>query len=407
MTERKSYDEIIEAHPEFKGVIHENSWNFIGFSDEGTLEYLKGLWIKNIRKNAKKGLWKKHKGIYNSCSGLGMNKAVIMVGAGQSFNKNKHVLKQIHDYDAIKDWENRDFIIVASNHQFKPLLKMGIIPDFVAIADASDVIMDQLCKDIPKEGQHCTLLAGMHCDPSVLSRWHAQGREIKFYMAATKGLDKVFKECTGEDAGSHTVLQGGCVSNTVWSIGLKHFKSSVYIALGNDLSFPLKDTITEQRASYYADGDYSSNAVGTGTGRDEAQSEKQWMGFSFEDGMLYTASSGLKKSSNINIAPVGTNYTLWVYKTWLEGNVLGTAKTGGYHYYNCSEGGIAGVMCRDEKAEDMSSPDNWFLMDEVCKPWHTKKLEDAVEQFRTGKDMYTKWKKRGVIKIPARSAAAF
>jgi hypothetical protein len=46
--------------------------------------------------------------------------------------------------DGVKSWFDRNFIILASNHQLKPLLNMGIIPDFVMVADASDVVMDQL-----------------------------------------------------------------------------------------------------------------------------------------------------------------------------------------------------------------------------------------------------------------------
>ena len=74
---------------------------------------------------------------------MGFNKALIGVGAGQSFNKNKDILKKLTDWDGIKSWQDRNFVIMAANHQFKPLLKMGIIPVFVVVADASDVVMEQ------------------------------------------------------------------------------------------------------------------------------------------------------------------------------------------------------------------------------------------------------------------------
>ena len=385
--EKKDYDLMLKDHPEFKHVISKKNWEFIGHSDKGTVGYLWDLWAGNIRKNVKNKLWKKHGSLAGDCIELGLNKAIIGVGAGSSFNKNKDVLKRVVDWDGVKSWKDRNFIIVASNHQFKPLLNMGIIPDFVIVADGSDVVMDQLTKNIPDKARNVTLLAGLHCSPKVLRRWSRQGRDIRFYLTHTKGLDEVFEEETKLKADRHIILQGGNVINTTWSIGLRYFRSSVFLAVGNDLSFPLKNTMKEQRSGYYADGDYSTNAKETGTGRDEAKSEKMWMSFNLGKRLVYT--NELKTQYDVSIDPVGTTYTLWVYKTWLEANVIGmqTKSDVSYHYYNCSEGGIAGVMCKDDSNEGLAKESNWFLMDEVCKKWHTRTLEDAVGEFLKAKDM--------------------
>jgi hypothetical protein len=146
--------------------------------------YLKDLWCENIRENVKSRLWKKHRGVARDCIGMGFNKAVVAVGAGQSFNKNRHILKKLTDLDGIRDWEDRNFIIIASNHQYKPLLRMGIIPDFVIAVDGSDVIYDQLCTDIPEIGRHTVFLAGLQCSNKVLKEWDKQGREIRFFLPA-------------------------------------------------------------------------------------------------------------------------------------------------------------------------------------------------------------------------------
>ena len=167
----EKWDELIKVHPEFEGVISKNSWEFIGKSDRRTVDHFKKYWGRNIRENIKNKLWKKHGGLADDCVGLGKNKAIIGVGAGQSFNLNKSVLKQLNDFDGVKPWKDRNFIIVASNHQYKPLLNMGIIPDFVILADGSEVVMTQLNEDVPKSGQHSVLLAGLHCSPKVLRRW--------------------------------------------------------------------------------------------------------------------------------------------------------------------------------------------------------------------------------------------
>jgi len=383
---KKDYDLMLKDHPEFKHVISRKNWEFIGHSDKGTVGYLWDLWAANIKKNISNKLWKRQGSLAGDCIELGLNKAVIGVGAGTSFNKNKEVLKRLTDWDGVKSWNDRNFIIVASNHQFKPMLDMDIIPDFVILADGSDVVMEQLTKDIPEKARNVTLIAGLHCSPRVLKKWTKQGRDIRFYLPHTKGLDNIFEEETKLKAEPYVLLQGGNVLNTAWSVGLRYFRSSVFFAVGNDLSFPLKDTINERRESYYADGDYSTNAKETGTGRDEAKSEKKWMGFELGKRLIYT--KDLKTQYDVGIDPVGTTQTLWVYKTWLEANVIGMQSKSdiAYHYYNCSEGGIAGVMCKDDSDKGLPIEENWFLMDEVCKRWHTRTLKDAISEFLKAKD---------------------
>lgn len=386
---RKSYETILKEHPEFEGVISKNSWEYIGYSDINTVGYLKKLWVNNLKQNVNSKLWKRHGSMAKDCIGLGNNKAVIGVGAGSSFNINKDVLKQIVQADGVKSWQDRNFIIIASNHQFKPLLNMGIIPDFVIVADASNVVMDQLTKNIPIEGQSVVLIAGVQCSHKVLKRWNRQGRDIRFYVTHSTGIPEAFKEETGLDPMPHMLLQGGNVINTSWSAGLKFFKSTVFIAIGNDLSFPVQETMKKQRKTYYADGDYSSNAPKTGTGRDEAKTEKKWAGFTLKKRIVLTQ-NGCPYEIGLDI--VGTTQTLWVYKTWLEANVLGMASKSNlsYHYYNCSEGGIAGVMCKDDSDEGQKILENWFMMDEVCKRWHTRTLADAAMRFVQAKEAM-KW----------------
>ena len=373
------YSEMVEKHPEFKGVINKESWNYIGISDDNTVGALKKMWGNNIKANVKNGLYKKHGMMNKDCNGIGKNKAVIAVGAGQSFNKNKDVLKRVSDVDGIRDWHDRDFVIIASNHQYKPMLDMGIIPDFVILADASDVVKDQLLKDVPASGKNTILLAGMICDPGVLEAWDKQGKDIRFYLSRTEGLDSVFKKATGKSPISHQILQGGNVLNSVWSMSLQHFKSNTFFAVGNDLSYPLQDDVDEQRNTYYADGDYSANIANK---RDEAHGHKKWLGFTIKKKAFHIGGSPYDIELNI----VGTSPTLWVYKTWIESNILANADKFSYHYYNCTEGGIAGVMCKDMDDKTLRDDKNWFLLDTVCKRWHTSLLCDAVEMFIKAKE---------------------
>jgi len=388
----KSYEEIIKSHPDLDGVIDKKSWEYIGLSNKATLKLLTKQWKANMAKNVSRGLFKKHGSMARDCIGIGKNKALVGIGAGPGLKKNQHILKQIHDYDGVKAGKERDFVFVASNHMFKPLLKEGIIPDFVAVGDASDVVMDQLTRDIPPSGQSVTLLAGLHCSPRVLKRWNAQGRDIRFYVTMTEELPEYFEELTGGNSKAVIVQQGGNILNTMWSMGLKYFQSSTFMALGNDLSYPLAEDIEVRRKNYYADGDYTSNI---GTKRDEASNVYEgnlqaWRGIKLERSRILSADA--TKRYNIELEHVLTTGTLWVYKTWIESNVLANAKTSpvAYHYYNCTESGIAGVMCKAKKKKEFEDLNNWFLMDQVCKRWKTRMFSDAIEEFQTAKRML-KW----------------
>jgi len=386
------YNQLVKKHPEVGKAILKDSWDFIGHSNKGTVQTLNPLWMKNIGQNVKNKLWRKCGSVRKDCIGLGKNKAVIGIGAGQSFNKNKHILKNIMALDARKDWEARDFIVIASNHQFKPLLEMGIIPDFVILVDGSDVVYNQLLKDIPEEGQNTILLAGLHCSPNILREWTRQGRELRFFLTTTKEVREEFRKITGKNPTAHVVLQGGNVLNTMLTLGLQVLNSQVFFAVANDLSYPIQEEIEDQRVSYYADGDYSSNRKGTGTGRDEAAGRKKWMGFSIKSQISLQYQN--HNSYHIELNEVGTSRTLWVYKTWLESNmILNSYKPENLkvQYYNCTEGGIAGVMVKDDRDEFMNDINNWFLLDEVCPQWHTAMLKDAANQFLKAKEIMRQW----------------
>lgn len=380
------YHDKIKKHPELKGVILESAWNLIDHTTEKTVDKLEELWLKNMATNVRNRLWAKHGSLRKDCVGLARNKAVIAVGAGQTFNKNKDVLKQIVDIDGVKDWANRDFVIIASNHQFKPLLEMGIIPDFVMLTDGGDIALPQLTEDIPEIGQNTILMAGLHCSPKVLQAWSDQKRDIRFFLATTKGIRETFNKLTGKNPIHHMIFQGGNVLNAALAASVHTLGSTVFMCIGNDLSFPLKEEVQARRDVYYADGDYSSNQPGIGSGRDEAKSTKKWMGFTLKKKLIYTG----KDTYDVELDYVGTSTTLWVYKTWLESNMLmnyHNPKAPQFQYYNCSQGGILGVMAREGNNEALMREDNWFMLDEVCPHWHTMMLADAAKQFLKAKEI--------------------
>jgi len=380
------------------GIIDERSHSFLGMSNKHTLEKLGEKWTANMRKNHENKMWKKHGSLFDACAGMSSNKAFIGVGAGPSLKKNIGVLKYIHDTDGTKPWHLRNFLICVSNHHFKPLLEMGIVPDFVTLVDASDVVYNQLCVNIPHHGQSTTLIAPFHASPRVLKKWAKQGRAIKFFTASAESMRTPFKEITGIDAERHFLHSGGNVLNTMWMYSAKIMGACVFICMGNDLSFPVKANKKEQEDGYYADGDYSTNAKVTGTGRDEAACEKKWLAFSIKKRNIFV--QGQNEFEIIGKDIVGTSHTLWVYKTWMEEAMVLMTKLSpklGLHYYNCTEGGILGVMSKSTESSDMKTDDNWFMMDDVCHRWHTTTLEHAASQYLQAKAKVREEKSGGII----------
>ena len=71
--------------------------------------------------------------------------------------------------------------------------------------------------------------------------------------------------------------------------------------------------------------------------------------------------------------------------------MLGQAKQPvSIHYFNCTEGGILGVMSRSTNPDNMNKPDNWYLLDEVCPIYHTAMFEDAVLEYLKAKELMEK-----------------
>jgi hypothetical protein len=372
-------DKLFECHPEFEGVLSKKDWDFLALNNDKTLQYFVKIWKEHLKRNVKRGMLRKHKMLADDCVGLGKNKAVIAIGAGPSLKRNEKVLRQIYDADSTKPWDERDFIFIACNHMFKPLLNEGFIPDFVTLVDAGDIAMEQLTDNIPASGQNVTLLAGLQCSPKILKRWSNQGRSIRFYITSSDGQPETYLEETGDDPNRVQAVQGGNVLNMVWSLSLKFFRSSVYMVVGNDLSYPLHEDLEERRKHYYADKDYTSNIKNR---RDEANNVYEgnlqgWRGIKLSRASIISPDAS--KRYNIELERVLTTGTLWVYKTWIESVVLANTKVLKFHYYNCSEGGISGVMHRDGTSYD--DADSWFLLDDATKRWKTRLLEDAADEF--------------------------
>ena len=390
----KHLDLSFEKMETLHGVIREEDYNFIGHVNKMTIDTLTGAWRDNAENNFSSGLWDKHLNVADpGFLGMAKDKCVFGVGAGASFHLNSHVLMETLNLDGRRDWPDRRYVTIASNHQYKPLLNMGIIPDFVLAVDGSDVIYDQLCTDIPSHGQNTIFIAGVHCSHKVLKEWSEQGREIMFYLNISDELVKLFQKGVKGDPTRYKVEMGGNVLNGAWGLAIKRMGSRVFMGVGNDLSFKVDDDKDKQRASYYADGDYTTNAKGTGTGRDEAGKPltKKWGGFKLKPKLILHSTVNKGDRYDVELDVVGTSHTLWVYKTWLESTIMrqiDNPYVGTFRYFNCSEAGILGVMSKGSQDEELRDVSNWFLLDEKCKFYGTYMLKDAIELFEKAREMY-------------------
>ena len=369
MTEIETYASLIDETPVVKDIITPEMADAIFACNEHTVDTLSPVWSKNLRSNI--NLYKKHGSFVDAFRGFGAGKAVIGVGAGPSFNRNKDVLKRIYDLNTSLPLHLQPFIIVASNKQLKPLLEMGIFPHFTLLIDAGDALLPQF-KNLPKWANQSILVTGLHTSPKILKIWDKQGGQICFFLIGGDDEKQFFEKEAGDNADRHHIQQGGNVLNTLWILANRVLDSSVFIMVGNDLSYKYTKDEKERQKAFYADGDYRLNIANK---RNEASQQLGWMGFDLQENTFQPG------SYHYNLEPVGVSRQLWVYKTWLEVQAAIWAEKKSFFIYNCSEAGISGVLAK-EYGGKFFEKDNWFLIDQVLpKRWLTTSLTKACHQF--------------------------
>lgn len=374
------YQKIVELNPNLRGVFSEQIYEHMKKVDKKTKSIFDDVWRENITYNVTK-LLPKCGWINESCCDIGRKKAVIAIGAGPSLKKNEDVLKMLSMTDGTLPVEQQDFILMASNHQVKPCFEKGIYPHFAMVADPAESLKDQL--DVGDAGKHTILLAAVTAHPSVVEAWPGP---VVFFCPASDDIRKYVEAALEHEYPvNRCVTEGGNILNISFVISVGLFHSSVWMCVGNDLSFPIDENIDNKRTGFYADGDYTTNIKSR---RDEAHYELTWAAFKYPETNI------VLPKDYINLELVHTSPQLFVYKSWLETNAMLFWNEGSrFKIYNCSEGGILGVNLREEalklkEYDKKFSKDNWFLLDEVSNGnWRTRKLIDAVEEFHHAKEI--------------------
>ncbi|EJO5346075.1 motility associated factor glycosyltransferase family protein [Clostridium botulinum] len=145
------------------------------------------------------------------------NMPAIVVSAGPSLSKNIHKLKNVQD----------EFIIICGARTLKPLLDVGVTPDYVCIIDPADISFEfiKACKNYSATMVYCEV---------------SNFKTVDFY----KGDKAIFNEfsvfgdltykLTGKKIDS--LWHGGSVAHTCMSFG-KYLGCNTIIFIGQDLAY--------------------------------------------------------------------------------------------------------------------------------------------------------------------------
>ena len=370
-----SYKDLIAHNPKLGEILDSKTYEFLGDTSKKTKGSLLDMWKDHLSANL--DLLDKHGFVNDGCSGFGSNKATIAIGAGPSLRRHEKKLRELNHFNAQFEFKQQPFLFISSNHQFKPLLDDGVIPHFVLLVDGSEseAIYDQLCKGIPRRGLSTVLTCSLYANPKITHDWDQRGGVIQFY--APMG-DWIPEEIPNVE--KYQILQGGNVMNVAWVMSFGCMNSRIFMTIGNDLSYPISSDVEERRKNYYADGNYSSNLASK---RDEAARQFHWLGFDMSTN-IFTG------QPQINLKPRATVQSLYGYKNWLEINIgIQDMMPGSFHYYNCSEEGILGVVAKEKDRKNLESKDNWRLLDEVFpKRYHTTTFDEATTHYLAMREVW-------------------
>ncbi len=369
------YDELVGNHPKISAVLPENVLSYMKGADSKTFEHLHDTWEHNVTANAKKHI-PKHGWLNEGFQDFGRNKATIAIGSGPSLKFNQEQLRLVTLIDGVKDLDQQEFITMVSNHQIKPCIEAGIIPHFAMIADGSEALVPQM--DVGSDGKHTILIAAVTAHPKVIEQWPGP---VKFISQQNELVRGFLSDAGMEMPKDSCVTEGGNILNMSFAISVGLFRAPVWMCVGNDLSFPAKESYDDRKTGYYADEDYTTNIKSK---RDEARNQFAWAGISFQDNQFSVT------RDYVNLDFVYTAPQLFIYKSWLESNALILWDAGRkLKIYNCSEGGILGVNPKEgSDYEEKFNGHNWCLMDELTNnKWRTRRFSDAVEEFHQAREI--------------------
>ena len=272
-----------------------------------------GQWARNIVANEK--LIRKSKGIIELFDKYkGKNYPAIIVSSGPSLDKNIKYLKHIKD----------KAIIVAVDSSFSALLNVGVMPDYVFVADSKERVAS-FFDGVEEETKKTTLVADTFTHPKTLKKW--QG-DIYFYNTSPVEDCPLTQVLASEFTGDiGYILGGGSVSSLAFSFVVGVLRCDPIILVGQD-------------CGYYTPDKHHASAI-------TEKTEK----FEIED----------RVTTDILGKPIFTNDVLTTFCNWFEHMV--TFSNLNAIFINATEGGIL--------------QKGWLIMPlvEVIKHYITKEIK--------------------------------
>lgn len=210
-----------------------------------TVQYYLPMWLENMYRNFIKEYVKDIRDIKEVESIVAKGTPGLVIASGPSLFKYKHTDLLAKS----KFYTEKQGIIIATSHSLIPCLESGVVPDYVTITDAEDVMLEHI--DHPIVDEYSSDIMGIfstHIHPDVLDRWNGDrifvltsipDMTIPNVQGVISGL---FPNLTEFNAGAHV----GAFS---WNIA--HFMGCDPIAMiGLDCAFDIATPI--EQTPYYS-----------------------------------------------------------------------------------------------------------------------------------------------------------
>lgn len=218
------------------------------------------------------------------------NKPIIIVSAGPSLNKNKHLLKDLKG----------KALIFAVGSALKPLLRCGVSPDMFCIIDPSPITYKQI------EGYENLDIPFIYLDTA--SSYTVSKYNGPKYVISNKG--------NGLNSSKELIEMGGSVATAVMDMAIR-FGGNPIVFVGQDLAYVGN--------RHHADGDM------------------------YGAGEVVKSLPNMRKVKGQNGELLDTTLGLLSFKRWIENKIKDTVDV---EFINATEGGALIEGCKNMKLSE-------------------------------------------------------
>lgn len=216
--------------------------DFNGLISDNTGSHYKDLWLKNLKANKERV--KERGWAAEQLQDLHGGKAGVLLGASPAIKRQVDYLRQLQ-YDP-------DFVFIGITSGLKWLLDNGIKPKYCMIADADPKMMRFWEGLDMAKTKGVTLIANVLTAPEMLDAWQGDIKFLAIYTTIAE-MDKEYMKLYHPVNGCGVLFAALCSQyNTGAAVAFTIFGCRTLIFVGNELSFPSKDSAKDK---YYADRD--------------------------------------------------------------------------------------------------------------------------------------------------------